>query len=104
MHNLTNFHYSNVQKHQSGGKKTLQKVIIKKGKGHKSVSYYKKGRIMKTIKKPIHQDHIILIFRKQFIPGLFSDCQMESMNPGKYNKSNKSNNKKKNTTKKIRIY
>jgi hypothetical protein len=100
MHNLTNFHYSNVQKHQSGGKKTLKKVIIKKGKGHKSVSYYNKGKIMKTIKKPIHQDHIILIYKKQFIPGLFSDCQMKTDKLNKTNKFNKRNN----TTKKIKIY
>ena len=75
---LNKFNYSNIQKHQNGGKKTLKKVIIKRGKGHKSVSYYKKGKMIKTIKKPIHSDHIILIYQKQFIPGLFSDCQMRS--------------------------
>ena len=74
MHDLSNFHYSNVQKHQRGGKKTLHKVVIKKGKGYKSVTHYKKGRASKTIKKPIQSDHIILIYEKKFIPGLFSDC------------------------------
>ena len=86
---LNKFNYSSIQKHQSGGKKTLKKVTIKRGKGHKSVSYYKKGKMIKTIKKPIHRDHIILIYQKQFIPGLFSDCQMRS---------------KKSKTKKIRLH
>jgi len=89
MNHLSNFHYSNIQKHQHGGNKTIKKVIIKKGKGYKSVSYYNKGNRTKTIKKPIHNDHIILIYQKRFIPGLFSDCQMKS---------------RKNTTKKIQIY
>jgi hypothetical protein len=88
---IKKFNYSSVQKHQSGGKKTLKKVVIKKGKGHKSVSYYKKGKMIKTIKKPIHNDHIILIYQKQFIPGLFSDCQMKSA-------------KSKSKTKKIRLH
>ena len=38
---LSGFHYSNIQKHQHGTKKTTRKVMIKKGKGYKSISIYK---------------------------------------------------------------
>ena len=78
MDNLNHFHYSNVQKHQHGGRKTLHKVVIKKGKGYKSVTHYRKGKISKTIKKPIHSDHVLLIYQKKFIPGLFSDCTSQN--------------------------
>ena len=74
MSHLNKFNYKNVQTHHYGGKKTLHKVVINKGKGYKSVTHYNKGKKTKTVKKPIHPDHITLIYRKKFIPGLFSDC------------------------------
>ena len=68
------FHYSNIQKHQYGTNKTLRKVIIKKGKGYKSISYYKNGKLVRTIKRKLPLEHVTMIKNKQFIPGLFSDC------------------------------
>ena len=71
------FHYSNIQHSQHGGTKTVRKVIIKKGKGYKSVSYYKNGKRMKTVKRPLKKEHISLIQQKKFIPGLFCDCKLK---------------------------
>lgn len=71
------FHYSNVQKYHHGGGKTIRKVIIKKGKGYKSVSYYKNGKKIKTIKRPLKEEHVALIQDKKFIPGLFCDCKLK---------------------------
>lgn len=60
---------------QSGGQKTVRRVTIKNGKGKKSVTYYKKGKRVGTVVKPIHPSHVNLILAKKFIPGLFSDCK-----------------------------
>ena len=72
----SSFHYSNIQKHQYGTNKTLRKVVIKKGKGYKSISYYKNGKLVRTIKRKLPLDHVNMIKNKQFIPGLFSDCKL----------------------------
>jgi 3-oxoacyl-[acyl-carrier-protein] synthase III len=50
---MKNFHYANVQKTQKGGKKTVKKVTIKNGKGKKSVTHYKNGKITRSIKKSL---------------------------------------------------
>uniref|UniRef100_A0A6C0KTG3 Uncharacterized protein n=1 Tax=viral metagenome TaxID=1070528 RepID=A0A6C0KTG3_9ZZZZ len=68
------FHFSSSQKHQYGGKKSIRKVNIKKGKGYKSVSYYNKGKHIHTVKKPLSSVEIGLIKIGKFIPGLFKDC------------------------------
>lgn len=68
------FNYSNTEtKIQSGGK-IIRKVHIKNGKGYKSITKYKKGKRIGTVKKPIHKKHLIMIKKGKFIPGLFSDC------------------------------
>jgi hypothetical protein len=69
------YHFSSVQKHQHGGKKTVRKVQIKQGKGHKSVTHYKNGKLMKTAKKGLNQMEMEMIKMGKFIPGLFSDCK-----------------------------
>jgi hypothetical protein len=71
---MHNFNYSNSETVVQKGGKTVRKVTIKKGKGYKSVTIYRKGKKVSTIRKPIHQDHIEKIKTRQFIPGLFSDC------------------------------
>ena len=69
------FDYENLEiKKQSGGK-IVRKVSIKNGKGYKSVTKYRKGKKISTIKKHIHNDHIMLIQSGKFINGLFSDCK-----------------------------
>ena len=75
MNKLSKFHYSNIQKHEFGHNKTMRKVVVKKGKGYKSISFYKKGKLVKTIKRPLLSSHIDMIKNKKFIPGLFSDCK-----------------------------
>lgn len=69
------FNYENTEvETQMGGGKIIRKVSIKKGKGYKSVSKFRKGKKVATVKKPIHVEHIKLIKQRKFIPGLFSDC------------------------------
>lgn len=74
---------------QSGGKKIVRKVSIKNGKGYKSVTKYHRGRKISSVKKPIHNSHIMLIQSRKFVPGLFSDCKS-----GKKCKTRKRNQKK----------
>ena len=69
------FNYHNTEvKTQSGGKKVVRKVTIKRGKGYKSVTRYNKGKKTSSIKKPIHAHHIESIKRGKFVPGLFKEC------------------------------
>jgi hypothetical protein len=84
------FHYKNTEvKHMAGGK-LIRKVLIKNGKGYKSVTKYRKGKKIYTHKKPIHSEHIDLIKIGKFIPGLFLDCQ----DCKHANKTRKNKNKK----------
>jgi hypothetical protein len=69
------FNYENTEiKTQIGGK-IVRKVSIKNGKGYKSVTKYRKGKKVISIKKHIQDDHIDLIKLGKFIPGLFNDCK-----------------------------
>ena len=68
------FNYSNTQIHQSGGKKTVRRVLVKKGKGHKSVKYYKSGKLVSTVKRGLKPVEVAFIKMGKFIPGLFKDC------------------------------
>ena len=45
------FDYKNTQVEQHGGKRFIRKVSIKNGKGHKSVSYYKNGKLISSVRK-----------------------------------------------------
>ena len=67
-------HYHNKETNTHTGGKTVREVIIKGGKGHKSVTRYAAGRKVSTVKKPLSRSHIVLIQRGKFIPGLFNDC------------------------------
>ena len=73
--NLKKFQYNNQQVSQNGGKKTIRKVSIKNGKGHKSVSRYSKGKRMSNVKIPLTIMEIVTIQKGKFIPGLFDDCK-----------------------------
>jgi hypothetical protein len=68
------FDYNNTQVVQQGGKRFVRKVSIKNGKGHKSVKYYKNGRMVSTIKKGLNPVEVGFIKIGKFIPGLFKDC------------------------------
>lgn len=69
------FNYENTEIQKQTGGKVVRKISIKKGKGYKSVTRYRNGRKVSTVKKPIHVDHINLIKQRKFIPGLFLDCK-----------------------------
>jgi hypothetical protein len=69
-----NFNYENIEVKKMSGGKIVRKVSIKNGRGYKSVTKYNKGKKHSTIKKPLHDQHIHLIKKGKFIPGLFSDC------------------------------
>lgn len=67
------FHYLNRQVALKGGKKTTRKVLIKNGKGYKSVCTYKNGRKCHNNKKHLTKSEIHMIKIGKFIPRLFSD-------------------------------
>lgn len=84
---MHNSHYENTEvKRQLGGSKTVRKVTIKNGKGYKSVTKFRNGKKVKTVKKHIPTDHIYLILQGKFIPGLFSDCNCREKSKTKKNK------------------
>lgn len=72
---MEDFNYENNEtKIQSGGK-VVRKVSIKKGRGYKSITKYHKGKKVYTVRKPIHKEHIKMIKRGKFVPGLFQDLK-----------------------------
>ena len=68
------YHFLSLQKHQHGGKKTVRRVQIKNGKGHKSISHYRSGKLVMTAKKGLNNLEMEMIKMGKFIPGLFKDC------------------------------
>lgn len=71
---MDNFNYYNSETILQKGGKTVRKVTIKAGKGHKSVTKYRRGKKISIVRKPLHREHIEQIKMRKFIPGLFSDC------------------------------
>ena len=68
----TGFNYKNTEiQAQSGGKKIVRKVSIKNGKGYKSVTKYRHGKKISSVKKHIHTDHLHMIKNGKFV-GKFS--------------------------------
>ena len=83
LHNKTKtkkngFHYQNKEHCMRGCTKIVRTVTIKNGKGYKSITEYRNGKKTKSIKTPIHDDHIDMIKDKKFIPGLFSDLNKKA--------------------------
>lgn len=70
------FNYTNKQMTQMGGRKMTRKVIIKNGKGHKSVCSYKNGTKCNYKKKNLTKGEIQLIQIGKFIPGLFNNVNV----------------------------
>ena len=66
-------HYHNEEVRKMKGGKMVRKVTIKKGRGVKSVSHFRKGKHVRTIKKAIAKSHVSKILNGKFIPGLFND-------------------------------
>jgi hypothetical protein len=72
---MKGFNYENTEIVNQRGGKIVRKVSIKKGRGYKSITKYRKGKKIYTVKNPLHMNHIELISKGIFIPGLFSDCK-----------------------------
>jgi hypothetical protein len=68
------FKYHNVERKHMDGGKVVRSVTIKNGRGHKSVKYYKNGRLFSNVKKTLKPVEVSLIKVGKFIPGLFGDC------------------------------
>ena len=66
-------HYHNEEVRKMKGGKMVRKVTIKKGRGVKSVSHFRKGKHVRTVRKPIAKHHVRKILNGKFIPGLFND-------------------------------
>ena len=72
---LKNFHYSNKEHKNHGHRKTVRSVLIRGGRGHKTMSHYKKGKKMYTVKHPLTVVEIVTIRQGKFIPELFRDMK-----------------------------
>jgi len=72
---MEQFRYENVEVKNVGNLKTIRKVSIRNGKGYKSVTKYRKGKKISSVKKPIHLEHMNMIKGGSFITGLFNDCK-----------------------------
>jgi hypothetical protein len=82
-----NFNYENTEVNLQKGGKIVRKVSIKRGRGFKSVTKFRRGKKISTVKKPIHKKHINLIKNRKFIPGLFLDCQCREKNITRKNRN-----------------
>lgn len=71
---LKGFNYENTETKQMGGTKIVRKVSVKRGRGYKSITKYRRGKKISSVKKPIHTTHLKMIKGGTFISGLFKDC------------------------------
>ena len=69
------FNYKNTETKTQDGGKIVRQVSIRKGRGFKTVTKYRRGKKVSSVKRPIHRKHIQLIKAGTFIPGLFADCK-----------------------------
>jgi hypothetical protein len=70
----TKFNYENTEIKQMGGIKIVRKVSVKRGRGYKSITKYRRGKKISSVNKPIHVEHLKMIKGGKFITGLFKDC------------------------------
>ena len=70
---MKKFHYHNTEKRVHNGKHITRKVMIKGGKGYKSVTM-KRGKRNHTVKRLLKDREICKIKNGKFIKGLFKDC------------------------------
>ena len=73
---MKKFNYHNIEKRVHNGKHITRKVIIKGGKGYKSVTM-KRGKRNHTVKRPLKQHEMEKIKKGKFIKGLFNDCKSD---------------------------
>jgi hypothetical protein len=70
---MKKFNYHNTEKRVHNGKHVTRKVIIKGGKGYKSVTM-KRGKRNHTVKRQLKEHEMEKIKKGKFIKGLFKDC------------------------------
>lgn len=67
--------YKNLEiKHYGRGRKTVRKVVIKGGKGRKTVMHYRNGKCCGKMSRHINDNHVKMICDGIFVKGLFNDC------------------------------
>lgn len=66
------YHNKEIKHHSNG--KTVREVRIRNNKGTKTVTTYKGGKKLSSVKKSISRSHIRSIQSGKFVPGLFKDC------------------------------
>jgi len=71
---MKNFHYHNTEKRRHNGKHITRKVVIKGGKGFKSVTL-KHGKRNRTVKRTLKENEMHKIKQGKFIKGLFDNCK-----------------------------
>ena len=71
---MKKFHYNSSEKRVHKGKHITRKVVIKGGKGYKSVTM-KRGKRNHTVKHALKDNEIHQIKNGKFIKGLFKDCK-----------------------------
>lgn len=74
MEEESRLNYENIETKQMGGVKIVRKVSVKRGRGYKSITKYRHGKKISSVKKPIHNEDIKMIKGGKFITGLFNDC------------------------------
>lgn len=72
------FSYQNVETKVVNGDKVVRKVWVENGEGYKSITKYKNGKKISTVKRPIHSNHIQKIKGGTFVKGLFKDCRKKN--------------------------
>lgn len=66
--------YHNKEIREIKGGKLVRSVVIKGGKGRKTVTKYMGGKKVYSVKKTIDVPTIKRIHAGKFVPGLFKDC------------------------------
>lgn len=82
--NTDKFNYKNTEIKLQNGGKIVRKVLIKKGKGYKSVTKFFKNKKISTVKKKINNKDVNFIKNGKFIPGLFLDCKCNKSRKSKH--------------------
>ena len=72
------YSYVNNQTSIIGGKRITRKVVIRNGKGYKSLCTYKNGKKCHNKKKHLSKLEIQMIKIGKFIPSLFRDIKTKT--------------------------
>ena len=69
------FSYSNHEvKQLGGGRKMVRTVRVRNGKGTKTVTMYRHGKVTHRKRLPLCKHSMRMIKRGKFVKGLFDEC------------------------------